>query len=76
MQALMTAAFSEYPAEACLEYDRRFQQLAAKKQQEENEMGLLHLGYLHLHCASRQSLPVQGMGHTPFFSPLESKHYL
>ena len=29
-QALMTAAFSEYPAEACLEYDCRFRQLAAK----------------------------------------------
>ena len=29
-QALMTAAFSEYPAEACLEYDCRSRQLAAK----------------------------------------------
>lgn len=29
-QTLIVAAFQDYPAEACIEYDRRFRQLAAK----------------------------------------------
>ena len=29
-QTLITTAFQDYPAEACIEYDRRFRQLAAK----------------------------------------------